>query len=596
MPVTPPRASASRTILARGTTLVAAIALALTPALTPAWGAAAASPTSPAPRHESTAETVGAPISLALLVPITVRPPSTGLIDSTALAADTAPLGVLTRELDAVVDTPAVIAVDPMIIASIAVLGNAAPPSALAWLERLRTADNEVFALAYADADLASLASVNALNVRDPLGFDFAIDQSHFGPAVTSSPTPSSGATLGPTPTPTVTPLDSGATPPLPTSVADVLAWSYTLKNIAWPAEDTLVTGDLDQLADAGYQQVVVSSTNLSATDSGLVDLNGIQGIVSDAGISSLARSAVDAVGTGTLQDAESRLNSALAGIEAVSPGRTVVATLDRHWSSGSLNIGALYADLEAQGSVDLVGVTRVLQGDHPSAKVIDEPGEASRVDQLQSVLRALRSEADFSTVATTPALVTEPRRLQLLSLLAVSWLQPDTALTTGTSDWNSQVDTFLNESAALTSSVKIVSGSSLFVGAGRTNIPVTVSNALTVPVTVYVSIASSSSALQVQKQSVALTVEPQSSNKAAIPVQALTNRKVVTTVTLASAAGIPIGSPDYVDVDLQPAWETIGTALVVTLLVLIFGAGIVRNILKRRAKRRASAEAPSGD
>jgi hypothetical protein len=90
--------------------------------------------------------------------------------------------------------------------------------------------------------------------------------------------------------------------------------------------------------------------------------------------------------------------------------------------------------------------------------------------------------------------------------------------------------------------------------------------------------------------------VEPGSSNKAAIPVAALTNGQVDTTITLTSAAGVPIGSPDYVSVDLHPGWESVGTAIVIGLLVLVFGGGIARNIVKRRAAKHAQPTEASGE
>ena len=107
-------------------------------------------------------------------------------------------------------------------------------------------------------------------------------------------------------------------------------------------------------------------------------------------------------------------------------------------------------------------------------------------------------------------------------------------------------------------------------------------------------NVDSPSSVLQVRAQNVPLTVEAGSSNKAAIPVAALTNGQVDTTITLTSAAGVAIGDPDTVSVDLHPGWESVGTAIVIALLVLIFGGGIARNIVKRRAARREQpAEAP---
>lgn len=558
---------------------LAVLALATGPAL----GAAGTGPAS----GDATSFAAGstAPVSLAVLVPLTVRPTATGLIDATTLAAYTAPLGVLTRQLDSVIGTPAVIGLDPMIIASIRVLGTSAPASATSWLERLRTSGNEVFALAYADADLAGLAHADALKLSNPVGFGFAIDARNFGPTATPSATPSPSATSS---QPPVTD-GSGTPPPLPTDTAEVLAWSYTLKNIAWPADDTVVAGDLSDLAGAGYQSVVLSSSNVSASSSGYVDFAGIHGIVADAGITTLVRDAVYSSDPPGPQDALNRLNSALTGMAAVSPGRTVVAALDRKWPLGALNLHALFNDLVAQSSVNAVGLSVVVAGAHPSATVVDEAGDPVREGQVESAVRALGAEARFATVATDPSAVTAPRRLAFLALLAISWLR-------GTDDWTTQVTTFLADSVALTHSVQIVAGSDLVVGSGATNIPVTVSNASKVPVTVLVNVDSPSSVLQVRAQNVALTIEPGSSNKAAIPVAALTNGEVITQITLSSVTGVSVGDPDYVSVDLHPGWESIGTTIVVALLVLIFGGGIARNIIKRRKGRRTQAAGAPGD
>ena len=575
MPVTP-----SRRVALGALSALAALALALGPSV----GASAVD--QPASGGGPSAATPSAnAVSLSVLVPVTVRPTATGLIDAATLAGYTAPLGVLTRQLDAVIGTPAVIGLDPMIIASIRVLGSAAPASATAWLERLRTSGNEVFALAYADADLAGLARADALKLRDPLDFGFAIDSRNFGPAVTATPTPSPSATSTEPPAAG----DSGSPPPLPTDAAEVLDWSYTLKDIAWPADDTVIAGDLSDLSAAGYQNVVLTSTNVSATASGYVDFNGIHGIVADTGITSLVREAVYSSDPAGPQDALDRLNTALQGMAAVSPTRTVVAALDRRWPLGALNLHALFDDLAAQTSVNSVGLTTVLAGAHPAATIVDEPGDQTRVDEVENLVRSDAADRRFATVATDPSAVIAPRRLALLAVLAVSWLR-------GTDDWTTQVTTFLKASETLRSSVQIVAGSDLVVGSGATNIPVTVSNALNVPVTVYVNVDSPSSVLQVRAQNVALTVEPGSSNKAAIPVAALTNGQVTTTVTLSSVTGVSIGDPDYVSVDLHPGWESVGTAIVVTLLVLIFGGGIARNIIKRRAARRAPVDAPEAE
>ena len=89
-----------------------------------------------------------------MVVALTVPERTTGFIDRDLLANYTSEFGLLTRALDQVIDRPVVLGIDPSIIASIRVLGNTAPASAVAWLERLDAATNETFPLAWADADL----------------------------------------------------------------------------------------------------------------------------------------------------------------------------------------------------------------------------------------------------------------------------------------------------------------------------------------------------------------------------------------------------------------------------------------------------------
>src|SRR5690606_10561431 len=100
----------------------------------------------------------------------------------------TGPFGALTRQLDAVAGTPAVIALDPMILASIRVLGSSAPESARQWLARLGALSNEVFLLAYGDADLVAAVRSGTLAELQPAGFGFALDPANFSPAETEVP------------------------------------------------------------------------------------------------------------------------------------------------------------------------------------------------------------------------------------------------------------------------------------------------------------------------------------------------------------------------------------------------------------------------
>ena len=74
---------------------------------------------------------------VSVVVPITAPWGEDGILDAETLATATAPTGVLTGALDEVLATTATVALDPMIPASIRLLGSAAPESAVEWLDRL---------------------------------------------------------------------------------------------------------------------------------------------------------------------------------------------------------------------------------------------------------------------------------------------------------------------------------------------------------------------------------------------------------------------------------------------------------------------------
>jgi hypothetical protein len=171
--------------------------------------------------------------SVAVAMPITVPAEAVGLLDATQLATYTAPGGALDRQLSGLVGSQVAIGIDPRIIASIRILGTQAPPSAAAWLERLRTASNETFELSYADSDIAALAQAGGIPPLDPI--PFTIDPNRFAPAPTGSPSAS--------PSPSTSPSPSGTpVPTLPTSEG-LVDWDYTISAIAWPGDNTVADG-----------------------------------------------------------------------------------------------------------------------------------------------------------------------------------------------------------------------------------------------------------------------------------------------------------------------------------------------------------------
>jgi hypothetical protein len=129
-----------------------------------------------------------------------------------------------------------------------------------------------------------------------------------------------------------------------------------------------------------------------------------------------------------------------------------------------------------------------------------------------------------------------------------------------------------------------------------ETGVPATIENNLPYPVTVVVDVDPSNGRLIVEDR-VEVTVGPQSRSTVRVPVAAgVGNGEVTLTVSLSSTAGVPIGTPVEIPANVQADWEGLGAAILATIVVLVFGIGVWRNIRRRRRARAAAADGASGD
>ncbi|MGX5681739.1 DUF6049 family protein [Schumannella luteola] len=517
------------------------------------------------------------PVELAIIAPIVAPPGTTGLIPASLLEQYTSPTGLLTRELDAVAGRPVTLAIDPMILVSIRVLGSAAPVSASAWLARLDAVSNESFLLSYADSDVTLATQAGSGEVLRPGAFDFAIDPALFGPAEE------------PTPTPTAEP----DAPALPTS-DDLLAWDSAFPDLVWPRAGSVVGSDLGVFASSGFGTVILSSGNVTrdARLGPAVDVSGTSAIVTDDAVSTALVAAAATLVPDALPDALAPLQAAIAQAGAVQDGQAaVVASLDRAVPLTGSSVAATLTALEADAAISLVPLSAAISGSTSgAASLVDSPQDAERVAVVERMLQAEAAETRFATIVDDPTTITSPRRLALLGLLAMGW--KDNA-----AGWDSATDDFLSASTDLLGAVQIVTTSNFTLLADSATLPIPVRNDLSQPVTVYVTVRPETAQLAVTDTLVAVTIEPNAQARAQVPVQAISNGTVQVLLTLSSTAGVGIGSPAVAEVNVQAGWETPIVLVIAGIVVLVFGVGIVRNILRRRSSRAAGSEdAPDVD
>ena len=535
---------------------------------------------------------------IGVVLPIVTPSGSDGLIAANDLATYTAPNGILTRELDGLVGhTTVTLGIDPMIIASIRILGNAAPATAVEWLNRLADLPNPTFPLGYADADVAGQIQAGLPAPLAPTALGYAIDPRNFTPAPTpvgepptGTPAPSPGAvTSTPSPTPTAGPV-------LPT-IQSLLAWNYTLSGIGWAGDKTLRHADLAPLATAGLTTTIVSGSNTNAatletTPNAAIVSGQDHLLASDQAISEGLRQAVSAPSDTAWNAAMSKVNAQLELISQ-EPGETrrLLVALDRSWPSSGTQLERTLSTLLSSPWTSPASFAAVRSGTPTSGfDLVDAPEAGDRISNIRALVQDEASIGQFATVLDDPTRLTGRTRASLLTLLAVSWLNPR-------ADWNAAVVKERRATDATLHSIHILPTENVNLVSAQGSIPFTVSNELPDDAaTVVLTAAPSNSRLEVD-QSTTKRILQDSRSAVLIPVKAkVGNGQVVLSLHLYSPTGVPIGDPTSVTVDVHADWEGIGALVFGILLVLLFGFGIVRNILRRRSKAAEGDDDAIGD
>lgn len=527
-------------------------------------------------------------VAVALVAPLTapVTGGASGLIEAGQLENWTGPTGLLTRQLDALAGRQVAIGLDPRIIASIRVLGSSAPASATAWLQRLANVPNEVFPLAYADADLAVQAQLGLPAVLGPTTFTDALDPANFSePAADDAEGGSAGgAGAEPTPTPTEGPGEPQPTPGAVPTDEQVLEWPYTRTDIAWPADDTVGTGNLSYFDAAGLTTALLAPGNVEPAEGAesSATIEGSTALVADAGLTSPLREASVASTDTEWRAATGRLLAELA-LDAGVARTTVLATFDRGAPAQSARVATLIDEIAGSPWSALAGLSDAIGAPPEARTLIDEPESEERRASVERMVGAEADVTQFATVLADEDLLTGPVRRELLALLDVAWLEDREG-------WNAAIDAWLTSQAETLEAVSVVPSSTVNVLSRESPLPTTVQNLLPYPVTVVVNVAPSNGRLIVEDE-MEVTVEPESRSTVNVPVAAgVGNGEVTLTVSLSSTTGVPVGSPTQIEANVQADWEGLGAGILATIAVLVFGIGIWRNIRRRRRERAALA------
>ncbi len=514
----------------------------------------------------------GPQMSLAIVTPLSTRGSMNGLLDAEALTALTSPGGSLDDQLTTAMSHPVAIGVDPMIVASIRVLGDSAPQPALDWLQRLDRLQNDVFALTYADSDQLLLRQAGATAPVEPTSFPH---QDTVTPSPTESASPGDSTDLAA--------IDADPIPGSP------LSMRTTIDGLSWPGRALTSEDDLEFLSTGGSSRTLLSSTDV--TGSALSTPNVMVGehktTVSDARVSAALSVATSASTESEWASAAANLTAELTATAAQSPGATLVATVSRASASNSRMVDSTLTAIQSLGLARPITLRNAFEiapvtGAIPDSTIDD--GALERVPLTTDLLASEVSLARFSSVVDDPTLVTGPQRLDLLALASATWASDFPA-------WAEAVREQLALNDEMLSSVHLPESSSITFLQEKGNLPIAVRNELSFPVTVYVTVRPERAILTVSDNWVKLSIEPNSQAKASVPVESIANGEVRTTVTLSSATGVAISQPGAIILNVQAGWETTATVVLAIIVFVLFGAGVWRTVLRRRSLRTAATE-----
>lgn len=493
--------------------------------------------------------------AFSAVMSVIAGPSTAGLYTAEELTTFTGPDGVLTRQLRVARGHTVALGVDPRILVSLEALGETAPESAKSWLAELAAFPGETFLLSYADADISAQAQAGASTLISPDNTDVVLADTE-APAASATPVPSES------------PLD----------VKDILPrFEARLSNLGWPAAHSVISSDLSVFANNGLTSLILSSTNLGSSgespSSGL--LAGSTVAVTTAGLSS-------ALSRGDLPRAGAY---AAAGLLDYSTAGRMFAEIIR----GETSLTALSKQeltLTAFSTLPWVGsgtLSSALSSASTGLSLADSPESESRITTVQGLLSRNQAVASFSTIAENPALLTSPAARDLAAVLSVGWLKEKS--------WSEAVNENLQSTTKMLNSVAVSTSSTVNMVGGQANIPISVRNDLTQPVTVVVTADPSNGRLLVDGGET-ITIQPESQAKARIPVKAqVGNGSVSLTVTLSSTSGVVIGQPAVIPINVRADWESWGLAALGIAFAGLLTAGVIRTIRRRRLEAAHPAD-----
>lgn len=535
-------------------------------------------------------EPVPTPYRVNVVVPVLAVTDEGALIDAATLETLTRDDGRLSRLLDAVEGTSATLAIDPRLLVSIRALGEDAPGSAVAWLDRLESLENPSFPLSFADANLSLQQQAGLEAPLRPESFVFATDGHSFtavddAPA-SPSPTASETATAEP---------EAPATQGAP-SAAQLQSFSYSDPDVVWPVAGTVTNpSEFASWASDGRNSVVLvdgaqvtDGADVTAAAGSLHRVDKTQTVVTD----DFVESAIARVVESSSDRAHEAALSELVAATTVSANRDApihVVTLPRREVADPERLAQLLQRLDSLRSATLDTFPAASAEELNSFPEVDiTPGSVSEA-QLSAFSKLERHRERGLTLTglyDVPQYAKEELHVEFLRAISAQRLDGANA--------QSVVDSFGSYAVGAWRGVTAEQGSEIQLIGRESAIPLFITNRTDRQVNVEIRLRATTGHLQIERP-VTVAVAPQSVTRAQIPVEAIANGATTVIVTLWTPDGVQLPTTASFPVNINTNLETVIVAVLGALVLALLVAGFIRT-RRRILEQRAGSAAESSD
>lgn len=304
--------------------------------------------------------------------------------------------------------------------------------------------------------------------------------------------------------------------------------------------------------------------------------------VVADEALSNLVIGAKDLNPVAARQRFISEL--AVIAKERPSEQRNIMLALPRKWDP---NPAVAQAQLGAIASLPWLttpSLRSMVLGSEPSAQQFDFAPSTLATGLLtaktyDATAAAATELVGLAAVVPDPELLSGSVTQSVQAITSIAWRSIPT-------DRDRLANDVLGYTENSVGALSVDTGSDINLISTGSEIPLTVRNQLDQEASVLVQLKPDSARLQADTP-VAVTVPAGGSQQVRVPVTAVGSGNVEVEVLILAATGKLATDSGSFTVRVRADWENMGTAVVISLLVIILGAGIIRTVRRGKSKRR---------